>query len=89
MKALSFDTSCENCGAFIEVMLYPAEAGQPDPNKSNCCPPTPSYNDPSECPECSHPILIEDINTRLWDAKEAAEDFKAECEMERRRENSE
>ena len=76
-KAISYETTCGNCGTPIEVMLHPADPGQPDPNQSNCCPPTPAYNDPNECPVCYHEILIEDINQHLANHKEAEAEHKS------------
>lgn len=59
-KPISYDTSCEKCEMPIEVMLYPRFAGRPP------------CNDPAECPECGHPILIEDIEQKLMEYEVAA-----------------
>jgi hypothetical protein len=85
LTEISADVTCENCEAEVEVMLHAGSPGQPDPNKPNPCPPTPAFNDPSECPECGHPLLIDDIATRLYDEQEAAEDWRAECKLDEMR----
>lgn len=84
--SLSYTTTCENCGAEIECMLYEGDDGQPDPNQPCCCPPEDSYWEPGECPECGHAILIEDCDELLSDRRIAAQEFRDECRMEDRME---
>jgi len=76
-KPVSEVITCEECSSEVDVMLYPSDPGQPDPNQSNPCPPEPAYHDPAECPECGHELLIEaDADEMNRDAWEAAEDAK-------------
>lgn len=62
---ISYETKCENCEIEIEVMLYRRFAGEFNHIDGRSDPPHPPYNEPSECPMCDHPILIQDIEQKI------------------------
>lgn len=51
--------TCEECDADNDVMFYPPDPGQPDPEQSNPCPPEPAYHDPYQCGECDAILVTE------------------------------
>ena len=77
-NGISYETACEKCESKIEVMLYEGDDGDPDIESSTCCPPSDSSCDPSECPECGHPILICDIDEISVDHHVGHAEHKAE-----------
>lgn len=76
---ISYETQCESCEVDIEVMLYKRSSGRFDPSGRSRSdePPCPPYSVPDECPECQHPILIEDIEHKVMQHEVAAAEHRA------------
>ena len=77
-NGISYATHCENCEIPIEVMLYEGDDGNSDIESSTCCPPSDSSYEPSECPECNHPIMIYDADEIIADHRVGHAEWKAE-----------